>query len=141
MYLRKKNYKIGSPILNFTEYQNRFDFNEPDLGDIIDTLGTSDIHPISFAAEQLFNNLIDQKVDEAVSYYLLTGQDYGQLFKNHHLFTKNEKIINEISWYDINFLNEILDDNFENIVGFNYDLVLQKYADNYWRVLIEVDSN
>jgi hypothetical protein len=32
-------------------------------------------------------------------------------------------------------------DSFENILGFSYDLILHKYAETYWRVILENDSN
>lgn len=141
LYFRKKNYKFSSPIFNFSEYVSRYDLSAFDIGDIIDAISHKDTHPISFASEQIYGSLIDQKVDEAVENYLLSGVDYSNVFSDYRSITSrinNEKLT--IDWYSIDFIGEMLEDHYENIQGINYDLVLLKYADNYWRSVLEIDS-
>ncbi len=89
---RKKLYGLGNPVLNFTEFRGVFDFNPTDLGDTIDALSQKDIHPINFSTEQMFDTLIDQKVDEALEYYLLTGVEYSSLFRNYRYIPFNSAV-------------------------------------------------
>lgn len=55
-------------------------------------MGSKDPHPINAAAEQLFDTLIDEKIDEAVEFYLITGVEYSTLFYNNRKTPKSQPI-------------------------------------------------
>jgi hypothetical protein len=66
------------------------------MGDVIDVLSIKDIHPINYSTEHIFISLIDQKIDEAVEYYNLTGKQYDTLFSRYsNIININKK--NKIS--------------------------------------------
>lgn len=116
---------------------NMFDLNPIDLPDVVDVLSNQNVHPISNSVENIFNDLIDQKIDEALESYSLTGVSYDSLFINH---TKSLKI-NEIGWNHIDFFSEHSSTFLENPLSFDFSLILHKYSPNYWKYVLEVDSS
>jgi hypothetical protein len=93
LQFRKSNYFFGSITNIFFEMGNIFDLSTLDLGDIIDVLSVKELHPLTFSSEQVFMDLIDQKLDEGIEYSSLTGIDYSNLFINY----KSLKFSNTLS--------------------------------------------
>jgi hypothetical protein len=60
-----------------------FNFNPLDFGSIIDAMSNKDIHPINYSTENFYIDLIDQKIDESLEYYAITGYSYSCLFLNY----------------------------------------------------------
>jgi hypothetical protein len=83
LQFRKSNYFFGSINSLFFEMGNIFDLSTLDVGDIVDVLSIKELHPLTFSSEQIFMDLIDQKLDEGIEYSSLTGVDYSNLFINY----------------------------------------------------------
>ena len=90
-------------------------------------MSPKDPHPINAAAEQLFDTLIDEKIDEAIEFYLITGVEYSTLFYNNRKTAKSQVV----DWYSIDYLVEVINSTVENIAGFSYDMLLHKYSSPY----------
>jgi len=138
--LEKKNNSWG--YLNNTENKKTTDynFNQLDFASIVDAMSNKDIHPINYSTENFYIDLIDQKIDESLEYYAITGSSYSGLFlnyKNLNFLKKNKNL----DWFDIDFILETNFDSYENIPGFDYELILHKYANSYWKLILEIDCN
>ena len=125
---RKVNFSFGSAISNINNVTNDHDLSTLwDIGDMVDAMSSKDPHPIASAAEQIFDTLIDEKIDEAIEFYFFTGTEYSSLFYN----TRRIQCGDKADWYAIDFISEVINSQLENIPGFSYDLILHKYGAPY----------
>lgn len=137
--IKKMKLKGFGSIFNNTNTDLNYDFNPLDIGDLVDILSNKSIHPIAYSADFIFDDNIDQKLEEAIIYYALTGQAYDEFFYGHDNVL-DEKIT--IDWDDLDILNEAVVDEEENTIGLGYDLILLKKVKNsYWASILEADSN
>jgi hypothetical protein len=81
--VRKKSSSWG--YLKNCENQKTIDynFNQLDFASIVDAMSNKDIHPINYSTENFYIDLIDQKIDESIEYYSITGSPYSGLFLNY----------------------------------------------------------
>lgn len=135
--LNMKHAGFGSPLRNVGT-SGLWDFNPLDFGDIVDALSLRTVHPISYAAELVFDDTVDQKLEEALLHYSLTGTPYDALFIDHAKILDSGKVLD---WLDLDLLTESQVDIDENSFGLGYDLLLVKNVPEYWQVILEADSN
>lgn len=92
-YKKMKDVGFGSTQPCGGDMTNGFDFNPVDFGDLIDILSTKSVHPIAYHADQIFDENIDQKLEEALLFHTLTGIKYDRMFFRHRrLFKKRLRI-------------------------------------------------
>ncbi len=125
--LKMKQSGFGSPLRNVGPLQF-WDFNPLDFGDIIDALSLRTVHPISYAANLVFDDTVDQKLEEALLYYSLTGIPYDRLFIDHSKVLTHSSTLD---WLDIDLLFEAQADVDESSFGLGYDLLLAKNSPEY----------